>query len=534
MRLRYLALIVVVLALLLAARVPRDLRGLTGEENRAAQFRGVGHWLSGQLRPQPTLAPLEPVRHAGMYPYGVNTFLQLEQEPDKVEQALDMIAAGGFRWIRQEFPWEDIEVDHKGWFVDLRNDEIRSTWAKYDRIVELAAARDIQIIVRLSNPPSWSRAAGDEQGEKAPPDALSDYGDYVAAVAARYRGQVRYYQVWNEPNCCREWGDRAVSPEQYATLLRVAYTRIKEADPDVVVLTAPLAPTIALDGFPDGMNDFLFLQRLYDAGARDYFDVLAVQDYGLWSGPTDRRMRPRVINYSRPEYLRDLMVRNGDATKAIWASEIGWNATPPDSGIYPAYGYTPEEQRGAYLAEAFARQQREWPWMGATTVWFFKPHDASEASQPQYYFRLVEPDFTPLPAWDDLTATIAATPPALYRGYHQEDHWVLREDIEQGWALQTEPTALFGQVAVGASGDTLRFRVEGQRLTLVMHGDAAGELTVRIGDAEHRVALSAATPSTDAGVATRHIVLGALPDGAVDIEIVVEAGTVMLDGVIVE
>ena len=28
-------------------------------------------------------------------------------------------------------------------------------------------------------------------------------------------------------------------------------------------------------------------------------------------------MRPRVINYSRPEYIRDIMIRNGDADKPM-------------------------------------------------------------------------------------------------------------------------------------------------------------------------------------------------------------------------
>ncbi len=73
--------------------------------------------------------------------------------------------------------------------MDLRNNEIRNAWSKYDRIVALAGARDIQIVARLSNPPTWSRAAGDALGEKAPPDFLDAYGDYVEAVVSRYRGQ---------------------------------------------------------------------------------------------------------------------------------------------------------------------------------------------------------------------------------------------------------------------------------------------------------------------------------------------------------
>ncbi|MGH2544598.1 MAG: hypothetical protein ACRDIB_17535, partial [Ardenticatenaceae bacterium] len=298
------ALALLLVASSLATLPSGGLHALTGEEEVAAQVRGLGHLLSGWLRPYPATEPLQPVRHAGLYPFGINTFLQTETEPAKVGRSLDMIAEGGFRWIRQEFPWEDLEIHRDNWFVDLRNNEIRSSWAKYDRIVALAEARELEIIARLSNPPTWSRAAGDERGSKAPPDSLDAYGDYVEAVVSRYRGRIRYYQIWNEPNCCEEWGGVPVSPEQYVALLKVGYTRAKAADPEAVILTAPLAQTIALDYYPEGLNDFLFLQRMYDAGAADYFDVLAINDYGLWSGPNDRRMRPRVINYSRAEYIR--------------------------------------------------------------------------------------------------------------------------------------------------------------------------------------------------------------------------------------
>lgn len=547
------------------------LRGVTGEEELAPQIRGLGHLLSGWLRPYPVTDPLLPVRHAGLYPFGINTFLQNESEPDKVERSLDMIAAGGFRWIRQEFTWEDLEIHRDGWFVDLRNNEIRNAWAKYDHIVELAEARDLDIIVRLSNPPSWSRATGNELGAKAPPDALSEYGDYVEAVVSRYRGRIRYFQVWNEPNCCAEWGKRSISPEQYAQLLEVASSRAKAANPDALLLTAPLAPTIELvevagkSGAPPALNDFLFLQRMYDAGAKAHFDILAVQDYGLWSGATDRRMRPRVINYSRPEYMRDIMIRNGDAHKAIWASEIGWNSTPQDSEtfIYPHFGVTPEELRGPYLIEALERQQKEWPWMGVTTVWFFKQASDEEAEQAQYYFKLVAPDFTPLPVWESFTEYIRTLEPTLYRGYHQEDHWVLRDALssDSAWPLQPQERAVLEQVALGVAGDRLRFRVQGEQLMLVVQAEETGVLRIKVGQKEQTLRFDGALPlvlalnsaaeqdpsrgklgervGTGPTAADMHknvlrIPLGELPEEPTEVELTVEEGQIALDGVIVE
>ena len=61
-------------------------------------------------------ATITPISHTDVTPYGVNTFLQQEVEPEKRERQLQMIREAGFGMIRQQFPWEDIEIDGRGDF----------------------------------------------------------------------------------------------------------------------------------------------------------------------------------------------------------------------------------------------------------------------------------------------------------------------------------------------------------------------------------------------------------------------------------
>jgi uncharacterized protein (DUF427 family) len=79
---------------------------------------------------------------------------------------------------------------------------------------------------------------------------------------------------------------------------------------------------------------------------------------------------------------------------------MNWNALPPDHPAYPGYGRVTEEQQARYVVEAYERIQAEWPWVGVVNFWFFKRPDDSEKDQAWYYFRMVEPDFTPLPVYD--------------------------------------------------------------------------------------------------------------------------------------
>lgn len=381
-----------------------SLYDLTGEEATLAQLRGVMHWLNTAVRPQPHLAPNADIAVITDTIYGVNTFLEQEAEESKREQSLALLNEAGFDFIRQEFVWEDIEIHGKGDFRDRRDPNSGpggiDAWAKYDHIVQSANAADIEIIARLSNPPNWTRALPpDQTGGKAPPDDYTDFGDFAAAVAERYKDDLRYYQIWNEPNGNEEWGlHQPVNPEQFTTLLCEAYGRIKAIDPDAVILAGALTPTVAINDA--NLNDLIFLHKMYGAGAGDCFDVMSAQGYGLWSGAMDQRLRPTVINYPHHLLIRDVMVRNGDAEKPIWISEMAWNVVP--EGLPPTYGRVSEAAQARYGVEAYQRAKQEWPWVGPISYWFFKrPHDF-EKDQSWYYFRLMEPDFTPLPAFNAL------------------------------------------------------------------------------------------------------------------------------------
>jgi GH35 family endo-1,4-beta-xylanase len=329
-------------------------------------------------------------------PIGVNVFLEHEGSTEARRRSFEMLRAAGVGWVRQQFAWKEIERDAKGDFLDRKWN--RSAWDSYDEIVELARMHDVQIIARVDTSPAWARPGVDS--DRTPPERYEDFGDFLFALASRYRGRIRAYQVWNEPNLAIEWGRNAPDPAAYARLLRVAYTRIKQADPDAIVLTAAMAPTI--EESDRALNELLYLQQLYDTGAAGSFDVLAVQAYGLRSGPDDRRLSDGDVNLSRTTLVRELMVRNGDADRPIWATEMGWNAQPASFQGPVPYGAVSDELQARYTIRAFERAREEWPWMGVMAIWFLKLNEPWHPVQPWHFFRILDPDFTPRPIYGAL------------------------------------------------------------------------------------------------------------------------------------
>lgn len=502
----------------------QTLADVTGEEDFSYQLRALGFLALSYVQPPRNTADYAAMPYTDMPPFGVNTFFEQEVEEAKIRASMQLIKDAGFKFIRQEFPWEDIEPAHKGEFWDTKFNH--STWDKYDRIVALADEYDLEIIARLDHPPNWTRADGAERGNFAPPDDYDDYGDFVNAVVSRYKGKIKFYQLWNEPNIYPEWGEQDVNAQDYTRLLKTGYTRTKAADPNAVIISAGLAQT--LETGPRNVSDLMFLQEMYDAGAKDYFDILAVMNYGLFTGPGDHRADASRTNFSRPILLRELMVKNGDASKPIWAMEIGWNALPLSFMDAP-YGRVTEQQQARYAAQAYARAQDEWPWMGVMNYWFFKRAYDDERKQPFFYFRLFDPDFKPTPAYQAIRDYTAAAR-WLGKGFHQETDWVL--DYNRDWDTGRWSDVEIGKYKIGKAGDTLSFDFRGDTVELALAPNLyGGVVQARLdGGAWRKFDLRATDPLAE----NRVTIAGDLWGEAHHAEVRVEEGELQLDGVVVK
>jgi hypothetical protein len=79
--------------------------------------------------------------------------------------------------------------------------------------------------LRLDRPPTWTRA--DNTRPERPPDDITTYGDFVSDVVTHFKGQVHYYQIWNEPNI-QYWQG---TPEEFFKLYDYTADAVKRALP---------------------------------------------------------------------------------------------------------------------------------------------------------------------------------------------------------------------------------------------------------------------------------------------------------------
>jgi polysaccharide biosynthesis protein PslG len=231
----------------------------------------------------------------------------------------------GARWVRLEFRWYEGEP-RKGSYNS-------TTLRKWDKAVATARAAGARIVGMVHRAPTWASGRSDTM---SPPANPADYTDFMRFLVSRYRGKVAAWEIWNEQNTSRFW-PTGPNPGAYTRLLQAAYPAVKAADPAALVIYGGLA-----------YNDTSFIQRSYGAGAKGYFDAMAVHPYSGASGPD-------AVWYSAPGHIasnsfqgfrevRSLMLSQGD-DKPIWLTEFGWSTTTSGGGVS-------EQQQANYIARA--------------------------------------------------------------------------------------------------------------------------------------------------------------------------------------
>lgn len=113
-------------------------------------------------------------------------------------------------------------------------------WSRYDRFVANARAAGLRVYLTITGPtPDWGSREPRRCRESCiwKPDSRL-FGQFAKAVARRYRGRVRYWSVWNEPNhrgwLLPQYTHRhrvRYSARMYRSLWYRAYRAIRKHDP---------------------------------------------------------------------------------------------------------------------------------------------------------------------------------------------------------------------------------------------------------------------------------------------------------------
>jgi hypothetical protein len=318
---------------------------------------------------------------AGHGELGANVYLNGAQNPAAAAynaRAAGALSDAGLGWARFQLVWRDFEQRPGAY-----------DWLPLDTRIAAARAAGARIVLTIVKPPAWASPPGRPGGYS---ENTTPLYNMLTEVAAHYQGQVRAYEIGNEPNLASEVGGE-VSVAGFFDFLKAGYLAIKRTDPTAIVVLGGLLATTTEDPSM-AVSAPTFLRQLYgyqEGQVARYFDVLGFHPAGTANPPEAHfperpgsgacppglggagpcyRDAPGVY-FRQVEDLRVIMEAHGEWAKQIWLTEFGWDSCIGQAA--PAgYEYcqlVSEEQQADYTVRAVAYAREHWPWVGVMLLW---------------------------------------------------------------------------------------------------------------------------------------------------------------------
>ncbi len=294
-----------------------------------------------------------------------------------------MLRDAGVRWLRMFPEWQNIQPRKGEW-----------NWTGADAIVASARAHNIHILGIWLYFASWTSANGDTR--TGPVKDMQYWRDYVTATASRYKNDIKYWEVWNEPN---DAGFYRLSPgrklqdkiNDYARLTVEAYDAIKKVDPTMKI------------GMSVASSDIPFLDQAIKAGAADHFDFLCIHPYGnmdaMVSGD-DANMLGLADSLNRM-----LAANKQRKDIQLWITESGLESTAK-----------PDAAADDKQAEALVKLYIVTVAQGFNRIFWFEAYDNGRDAGKGREFGVIRSDWTVRPSYvalKTMTGLLGAEPKYL-------------------------------------------------------------------------------------------------------------------------
>jgi hypothetical protein len=303
-------------------------------------------------------------------------------DPARVSNAtlnaqMALMSRSGVESLRSSVTWPAVETSQGVY-----------DWANLDRTVGAAARHGIEVLANVLTVPKWASSKPDAsfwwRYEPRDPQLFADFmtqavarygpkGSFWAANPSIPKVPIRDWQLFNEQMADFFWATRPW-PRSYTKVLKAGYKAIHKADRGATVAAGSLVAV-------GGVSQWGSMKALYGAGAKRYFDAIAIHPFtnneGSLAGTIDNMLQ--II-----KNVRAVMRRHGDGNKEIFLTEVTWPAAIGKVPTSKLLGLetTPKGQvarlKAAY--RALAQQRRK---LRVTKAFWFSWATPYDSDSPQ-------------------------------------------------------------------------------------------------------------------------------------------------------
>ena len=291
-------------------------------------------WLAGAARARAAAAPLRvaPRDSASIAasPFSVG-FETLDRRMFDPERTYPHLAKLGAKWARV----------HTGWCrTETKPGEYDFAWL--DAVVDRLRGIGIQpwFCVGFGNRLYTPQADHETAVGWVPtgtPGGRAAWLRYVGALAAHYRGRVRHFEIWNEPNGTSFWKPNPPDPAGYAGLVELTAPAIRRAVDDAVLIGGAIA----------GM-DTKFFEACMEHGLGRHIHKVSFHSYRPFP---EKDFAADIANWRR------ILAKHAPGLP-LWHGEVGAASQPGGAGGRANYPWT-EPRQAKWLLRRFVSDLRE-------------------------------------------------------------------------------------------------------------------------------------------------------------------------------
>ncbi len=267
---------------------------------------------------------------------------------DPAPGEMEMLAAGGFRWVRMDFVWDAMERE-KGVY----------DFAPWDRLVKALESQKIRAVFILD----YSNRLYDGGQAPSSDEGRAAFARWAAAAVRHFRNHGIVWEMWNEPNIPQFWKPKP-DVAQYAKLALAVGKAIREAEPNEIYI-----------GPATSCMDFAFLEGCFKAGTLEYWSAVSVHPY--------RQEGPETVapDYAKLRKMIDQYAPKGKKI-AILSGEWGYSS---------GWGNFDETKQGKMLPRQWLTNlANEVP----LSIWYDWHDDGQDPKEPEHHFGTVFNPYT--------------------------------------------------------------------------------------------------------------------------------------------
>lgn len=249
-------------------------------------------------------------------------FEKLDRGAFDPELAYDRVAELGVKWVRIQSGWAKTEKK-KGVYDFI--------WL--DSVVDNLIKRGLEPWICLCYGNGlYDEKANEVYGAVGIPPIYNEedrkgWANYVTAISAHFKGRVKYFEVWNEPDCWYSWDFKYDIAEEYGEFVIATSKSLRKGNPATKVIGGAL-----------GCRDIHWADKAFSTGMLDYVDYISYHGY---------QINPALDNL-KPDYLSALINRYTSSVGII-QGEAGFQSNNEGAGELGGGAWTPEKQAKCLL-----------------------------------------------------------------------------------------------------------------------------------------------------------------------------------------